>query len=276
MRKGSVLIMAVLAAALLSCCGGSDLFKNMSLKDSAFLLYYAEDNSSFTVSYLYQGDDLKKKFLSDLSTVKAAPVENWSFSDITFPVYGFSLFDSDRFEKYYAWSNDILYTPDGRKYKFKFDFDKIRTTYPFAEENTFTGFQYFPQAKQMMLDDTGWNQALLVPGQEPAKEHDVALEVVGLEDQKLTARFTNQMNDLFVFGEYYSIQVLLDDGAWYNVPPESAWAVHDLAYELSPGQSYDMTYSLEPYGKLPAGRYRILGGGLGDGSFTCAAEFDLT
>ena len=102
MRKGSVLIMAVLAAVLLSCCGGSDLFKNMSLKDSAFLLYYAEDNSSFTVSYLYQGDDLKKKFLSDLSTVKAAPVENWSFSDITFPVYGFSLFDSDRFEKYYA------------------------------------------------------------------------------------------------------------------------------------------------------------------------------
>ena len=125
-----------------------------------------------------------------------------------------------------------------------------------------------------MMDGDQWNTALM-SGAETNGKYDVSLEFVSLEDQKLTCRFTNNMEDLYFFGEYYLLQVQGKDLSWYNVPAAAEVVIHDLGYELSPGQSYDMTYYLAPYGDLPAGHYRILGGGIGDGTYNCAAEFDL-
>ena len=274
MKKLSLFFVLTMTALLFSGCGGNTIFKDMNLDNSALLLYQAEDNSSFNIHYMYQGDEYKAEFLKALSTVKASPVENWSFSDITFPLYGFSLFNSDRFEKLYAWSNNILYTPDGKKYKFEFNFEKMLKEYPFTDANQISGINYFPCAQQMILNDGKWNTAMM-SRTEPAHKYDVSFECLSYEDQKAICRFTNNMDELYIFGEYYILQVQGDDQVWYNVPAADTLAFHDLAYELSPGQSYDMTYYLTPYGELPAGHYRILGGGIGDGSFDCDAEFDI-
>ena len=125
MKKGTRILLLILAAALFSGCGGNRLFQGMSLKNTALLFSNAEDTSSFDVHIMYQEDEYKDKFLSSLSTAKAVPVDNWSFSDITFPLYGFYLNNSENTEKYYAWSNGILYTSDGKKYKFDFDSEGI-------------------------------------------------------------------------------------------------------------------------------------------------------
>ena len=274
MRKTAIALLFLLTAVLFTGCSGNRLFTGLSLKNTALLLYKAEDASSFDIHYMYQSDEYKNKFLSALSTAKAVPVDNWSFSDISFPLYGFYLNDSENREIYYASSNNILYKSDGKKYKFEFDFENVLTSYPFTETNSFTVLSYFPCARQLMLDGDKWN-TVLMSGAEPLVEYDVSFEFVSCEDQKVTCRFTNNMDELYVFGEYYILQVQTDDQAWYNVPAADTLAIHDLAYELSPGQSYEMTYYLAPYGDLPSGHYRILGGGLGNGNYDCAAEFDL-
>lgn len=274
MKKLTLILLLTITAAFFTGCGGNTLFKGLSLKNTSLLLYKAGDASSFDINYMYQGDDYKNKFLSALSSVTAAPAENWDFSDITFPLYGFYLNDSENREKYFAWSNGYLITQDGKMYKFAFDFEKVLNEYPFTEKNSFTTMSFFPCARQLMLKDGGWNYALMTKA-EPVHQYDVGLEFIGMEEGKVTCRFTNHMEDLYVFGEYYLLQVQGEDQTWYTVPAAETLSYHDLAYELSPGQSYDMTYYLAPYGDLPAGRYRILGGGLGNGSYECAAEFDL-
>lgn len=273
MKRRMMLLFAAVLLCLAGCKGGNTLFQGMSLDNAALEFDYAADPGSFTRSLLYQHEDQKKAFLKDLSMASAKPVESWSFEDITFPIYGFSLMDADRFEKRFAWSNGILYTPDGKKYKFQMDFEKIRSEYPFDEEDTFAGLNWFPLAQQFILSDGQWNKAMMNQGQDPTGEYDVDYEVISQDTENLTVRFTNHMEDVYTFGEYFYLQVQLD-GTWYEVPAKDLMSFHDLAYELSPEQSYEMTYYIAPYGTLPAGHYRVLNG-IGLPSMDLAAEFDL-
>ena len=272
-------IFLLLAASLLLAAGCKEnagkkntIFKNMTLDDSALTVCCMKDGSSFRMRTLYD-TGTEAKFLKALSAAKAAPAENWSFQDLTYPIYGFSLMDQDRFEREYAWSNGILFTWDGKKYKFDFDFDTVWTDYPFSDSWDSANFAYFPVARQFLQQGDSWNTAFLSVGREPTDKYDVDYEVISVDKDYLTVRLTNRMDEDYFFGEYFSLQVLVGD-KWYDVPPFTAMIFRDLGYTLMPEQSKELSYWMEPYGALPAGHYRVLNS-LGNKEYDLAAEFDL-
>ncbi|MBR6405521.1 MAG: hypothetical protein IKS18_04905 [Lachnospiraceae bacterium] len=273
MKRILLLLLAMTVMMLMTSCGkGNAVFRNMTLEGSALSFFDMEDGTSYRNRTTFDADK-EGEFLKALSSTKATPVENWSFQDMTYPVYGFYLIDSDRFMQQFAWSNGILFTEDGKKYKFDFDFAAVTADYPFKSTATLTNLAGFPCARQFMQLGDSWNTKFMSIGQEPENRYDVAYEIVSLDQKYLTVRFTNHMDDAYTYGEYYALQVLVGD-SWYEVPPFMSVTVHDLAYVLSPEQSRELSYWIEPYGELPAGHYRVLNG-LGALEYDFAAEFDL-
>ena len=98
----------------------------------------------------------------------------------------------------------------------------------------------------------------LVPVEETPGTDNIQVSIVDITEGKdITVKIKNLSDEVFLYGEYYSIQILVD-GNWFYAPTVEDVVVHDLAHELSPGASYTMTYSLLPYGELNnGGHYRI-------------------
>ena len=122
----------------------------------------------------------------------------------------------------------------------------------------------------------GYNRKDLVPVNEDAGYDSILVFCVDYDEGKdITVKIKNLTDEVFCFGEYYSIQIFID-GVWYYVPYVSENMVHDLGHELSPGASYALTYSLFPYGgKLEPGHYRIACCGIGDHKNNYYAEFNV-
>lgn len=122
----------------------------------------------------------------------------------------------------------------------------------------------------------GYKKKDLVPVNEMPGNKNVQVFVVDYNEGKdITVKIKNLTDELFAYGEYYSIQVLID-GSWYYVPMTSENVVHDLGHELDPGMSYAMTYSMAPYGgKLNPGHYRIACCDIGNKENIYYAEFNV-
>ena len=122
----------------------------------------------------------------------------------------------------------------------------------------------------------GYKKKDLVPVNEIPGFDNVQVFVVDYNEGKdITVKIKNLTDERFAYGEYYSIQVLID-GSWYYVPMTSENVVHDLGHELDPSMSYAMTYSLAPYGgKLNPGHYRIACCDIGNKENIYYAEFDV-
>lgn len=94
----------------------------------------------------------------------------------------------------------------------------------------------------------GYKKKELVPVNEKPGMSAVQVFVVDHNEGKdITVKIKNLTDDVFCYGEYYSIKIFIE-GVWYYVPMVEENVVHDLGHELSPGASYAMTYSLAPYG----------------------------
>ena len=48
------------------------------------------------------------------------------------------------------------------------------------------------------------------------------------------------------------------DGTWYEIPAEREMAFPEIMIMLPDGESAEQTCSLEPYGSLPDGVYRVV------------------
>ena len=116
----------------------------------------------------------------------------------------------------------------------------------------------------------------LVPVEETPGTDNIQVFVVDrTEGKDITVKIKNLSDDLFLYGEYYSIQILVD-GNWFYAPTVEDVVVHDLAHELSPGASFVMTYSLLPYGgELDPGHYRVACCDIGNKENIYYAEFDV-
>ena len=104
----------------------------------------------------------------------------------------------------------------------------------------------------------GYKKKDLVPVNEKPGMSAVQVFVIDHNEGKdITVKIKNLTDDVFWYGEYYSLQIFIE-GVWYYIPMTDENVVHDLGHELSPGASDIMTYSLSPYGgKLNPGHYRI-------------------
>lgn len=122
----------------------------------------------------------------------------------------------------------------------------------------------------------GYKKKDLVPVDETRGMKNVLVFVADYTEGKdITVKIKNLSNEDFFYGEYYKIEVLID-GIWYYVPEVNDNIVHDLGYNLTPGASGTLTFSLYPYGgKLNPGHYRVACCDGGDWQELYYAEFNV-
>ena len=130
-----------------------------------------------------------------------------------------------------------------------------------------SGYQFYNTCefdlKKLLTDENGWNAELMSPvTEEPSAPEGITLEIA-FEGEKIDAVFKNEGTKRWNFGESYSVQVNLD-GAWYYVPtdPVTNWVFNSIGYTLEAGGDWEETYSLNMYGELPTGLYRLVVYGL--------------
>jgi len=290
-------ILILLTTLVLTSCGSTvsnGLLEDASPGTSALEFFYF-DGETVTSSFLFE-QELVEEVLAKLDAVPVTPAPNWSLEDITLPLYGFWIGGVSGWGVYGTWSNGYWITSEGNAYTFDFDFEILRS-YPWDQERTFHSFAMFPNARILTQDDDIWNSLLLTPvdiEDEPMNNEDelappsggegseapteiepivfwdttgITMTLVDWNRERVIVNITNENNEEWMYGEHFSLHVLLD-GRWYDVPPLPDWAFTDIGLIVPPGGEVEHIYHLAMFGDLPSGTYRIAAYGL-------YVEFDL-
>ena len=266
MKKKLIILLLCLALLmpLIACKQGNDLFKAASPTTSALHFTCSDGNISYS-AWLYDAAK-EQSLLNELSKVNATSADGWTPEKAGFPIYGLNIMDTSGNPIETAWSNGYLILQDGSVYKFDYDFSKWKDTYEWED---ITERAHFPNQYYLARNEGQWYSKFLTPAEhEPAPEY-ITLAISAVEDGRIIALLTNESSEEWVYGESFSLDVLLD-GVWYSVPTEPSvnWGFTSLGYILSAGDSSEEAYSLVMFGDLPAGTYRLVVDGL-------TAEFTL-
>lgn len=270
MKKKKKLIIVLVCIAVLcvilfcACKQGNDLFNAASPTTSALHFTCSGDGSGFS-AWLYDAAK-EQQIISDLSRAKATPANNWTPELVTQPIYGISIGGFNTFGVTAAWSNGYLILQDGSVYKFDYDFSKLKDAYEWEDV---TESAYYPNQYYLARNEGQWYAKFLTPAESKPAPEDITLSISAVEDGRIIALLTNASSEEWVYGESFSLDVLLD-GVWYSVPTEPSvnWGFIDLAYILPAGEARTEHYNLGMFGDLPAGTYRLVVEGL-------TAEFTL-
>ncbi|MDR1158744.1 MAG: hypothetical protein LBK75_10675 [Oscillospiraceae bacterium] len=225
------------------------------------LAFYRFDGEETSLSYSYDSNTTKS-ILSALDAVCAVAAKNWSLDDITLPIYGFEITATDGSGLFAAWSNGYWISQDGTVYRFDFSFAELETQYPWSDQQGDFSFTYFPCAHFLTQDENGWNRTLLTPVAELEPPDGVTMTLESWDKDMVTVTIAANSGTSWHYGEYYALQVFLED-VWYEIPVmPKHWGFHDIALLLQAGEKKNQTYYLKMYGDLPAGTYRIAAYGL--------------
>lgn len=259
--KAKALLSAALTAAILltmpACSGhvSNGLLKDASPATSALALY-VYDGESVSRGFLF-GTEEVEDVLNRLDAVEAKPVEDWSPSEVTTPIYGLEIGGKSGETLHAAWTGGRWITEDGSVYDYSFDFDSLRENENWEEWDDLFSTALLPCARYLMEDENGWNPALLTKAEALDPPEDVTMTLESWDGGEVTVTFQNSGDAEWTYGEYFGLQVLLE-GEWYEVPAaEGDYAFIDIAYILPAGERQSKTYSLSMYGDLPAGTYRL-------------------
>lgn len=259
MKKTFLLLLTTFIILTMSGCQPqkNTLWEKASPQNSA-LAFFCYDGESTTLQYLFSSGSITK-LLDELSSVRATAADKWSPELITLPVYGIQIMDTDGNPLEAAWSNGYLITQDGNAYRFDFDFSVITDTYEFDSPDTWASTAVLPCADHLSKYNGQWYTTLMNESDTLTPPEGISLEITDVSDQKIKATLTNQTGNEWCYGEFFSLQTELD-GKWYIVPTTSGtnWAFNAIGYILTAGQETSKTYSLDMYGDLPDGNYRII------------------
>lgn len=255
---------SVLAAFLLltSCAGSTNTLFETASPESSVMEIYVYDGER-VIDYYISDDPAEREILSRLTEVSAKETRAVTTADVTLPIYGFGMGTGDGEGLLMAWSDGKLYDRDGSVYEFDFDFESVLSEYDFSELWSGDGILSVPCAKYLVLDENGWNKTYLSVAEDKESPGGIELEITYDGEGQIHAVYRNNGTEEWDFGAYYSLQANLD-GEWYTVPssPEQNFGFVDIGYMLESGGEWETTYSLEMYGELPAGLYRIVAYGL--------------
>lgn len=98
---------------------------------------------------------------------------------------------------------------------------------------------------------------LMLDRHSPAEKDGIILEVTDYSDEILSARFTNESDESFWYGQPFDILVRNGD-EWEPVKweEEIVWTME--AYELQPGETAEFTCSLSLMSDLTSGFYKLV------------------
>lgn len=260
MKKMQVIGMTlVLVAAMMCGCGnkGNTLMEKASPTTSSLMLY-TFDGETGTRYWTYNSLEIEK-ILAEFAKVNAKVAEDWSHEKITFPVYGYHISDTDGNPLEIVWSNGYEITQDGIAYKCNYDFEEVLAAYEWEELGSVTSVSGMPCSDILCLGEDGWLAAFLSPAEDTKAPENISMVLTKQEDMVLTVEFTNSGSQEWMYGEHFSIQVLLDD-EWYYIPATSKynWGFIDIGYILEAGKTREESFNRTMYGELPAGTYRLV------------------
>ncbi len=265
----SFLLCIVSLLSLFGCgnAGGNDLWDEASPGTSAMHFYRFDEAGGYGSITFDQTDE--GRILSRLSAVDANPVSDWTAEKVTLPVYGIEIGTRDGMGMLAAWSNGYLILRDGSVYEYNFDFSALETDYKWEYSRAPVSLSAMPCGRLLSEGPDGWIADRLSPAVELTPPEEITMILKEQTANKLTAVLANNGSTEWMYGEYFSLQVLLD-GVWYNVPvlDDKNYGFNDIGIILPAGESTEKTYSLDSYGALPAGTYRLAMYGL-------SAEFSL-
>lgn len=265
MKKICIFLLCAAIFCCLAACGagaGNDLFAEAS-PDTSVLTLYVYEHGQCGESGWISNLEMEREILRELSSVNVKPAEGWSPSDVTYPIYALTIGSEDGLGVHAVWSNGYLIMRDGSAWRFEYDFPKFREE-RFADAAwDAVPFSYIPCARHLAEGESGWNSALMTSAEPLTPPESVTIELVNWTKDAVEVKLANEGSEEWLYGEYFSLQVLLD-GVWYHVPPTSEmnWGFTDIAYILAPGETRNESYSLMMYGDLPEGQYRLVVEGL--------------
>ena len=111
----------------------------------------------------------------------------------------------------------------------------------------------------LFISACGMNKSWDIKNMDVAEElqpqENIVMELIEQTNESLTVEFKNNDNDPWIYGEVFSIQVLVDN-EWYIVPSEMVF--NSIGYNLYPNEYVTKTYDISSYGTLPSGTYRLV------------------
>lgn len=245
---------------------GADLLANASPETSA-LAFYIYDGETVEQRYLFEEAETRR-LLGVLSAVTLDEAADWTPADLTAPIYGIEIGGKDGWTVQGAWSNGYWIAQDGTVYGFDFDLSLFTEGYSWSDVTEWNTTTILPCARFLAQAVDGWHPEWMTPSATLVAPEGITAELIKNTKDSVTISLTNHTDADWMYGEGFSLQVLLD-GVWYNVPETPGnWAFNAIGYSLSAGDSVEKTYSLESYGDLPTGTYRLETEGL-------TAEFNL-
>ena len=198
--------------------------------------------------------------VKSLKAVPAFPADDYTPDKLTWPVYGLACNDKTGHGVQYFWTNGFLLSSDGSVYRFNYDFKALtQRGFNFGEREVLRPVG-IPGSWMVLKNAEGrWIPELMQPSAEGTPAENVSLEVTGREGSTLQLELKNGTADCWTYGDAFSVETKLQ-GVWYDVPLATAEhvAFFLIGYPLEPGKSETLSCSLEWYGDLPAGTYRIV------------------
>lgn len=272
-KSGMIAGILLILCLCMSACGGKGnfLLSNADVKSGALGLWKCEEGTA-THGYIFDLEQ-RREVLDQLSQVPVTEVIDWSPSQIKEPMYGIQIWNNQGRIESALWSEDLWITQEGKAYRFAYDVGALLDSYEWESVDIIREEIQVPCGYALALVNGSWDTTWMTPARELTATEGIEISLVQWTEDAVTVKLNNQSQQEWMFGEYYHLEVLLD-GIWYHVPqaPGNMWAVHDLAYILTPGGNKDMTYSLLPYGELPAGQYRLVAEAFEEG---LAVEYEI-
>jgi hypothetical protein len=229
-----------------------------------------------------------QKIMAEIETANITETKNWSFEDITLPIYGLLIHNSDNEYIFGAWSNNHWISQDGTVYTFNFNFEKFVSEYATINAIETMSFTDFPCARFLTQNENQWNTALLTPAKELNPPKNITATLNSWDSPTVNVTVTNKSDTPYPKSlNEWKPQVLLD-GVWYQVPLISKyWVNYWLQYwaqcadgvnyegtlfglgllghyilDIPCGESYEEIGHIGCFGELPIGTYRLESQGL--------------
>ena len=261
MKKALALLLCTALLLFLLGCGkksaGNDLWDEASPGTSA-MHFYRFDQEGGRGSITFDQSD-EGAILKRLSAVKATPVTNWTAEQVKLPVYGIEIGSKDGWGIHAAWSDGYLILRDGSVYEFDFDFTALEEDYEWEYSHAPSSLSSMPCGRLLSEGPAGWVADHLSPASERTSPEGISMVLNEQTSEKVTVKLSNRGDTEWMYGEYFSLQVLLNDG-WYSVPvlDDKNYGFTDIGIILPAGESREESYSLSMYGALPEGTYRLV------------------
>ncbi len=232
---------------------GGNILAGASPDTSAFQMYYF-DGETVAVRTLYDSG-AEKEVIKKINGIPLQAAEEDALSQMEPPFYGFWVSSQDGFDISVTASGGVWLKNDGAVYYGDTDLSGLWEQMEGKDEDTWNALN-FPNVGRL----SAYHTIFLLKADEQTAEvpEGLTLTVEDIGTSEITVRITNNSEEEFSYGEYFSIQKQID-GQWYTVPVRADnVGFQDIAHILPNGESASETYNLNIYGTLEPGTYRLV------------------